>query len=156
VSVVIAGEGDLREPLLARIRETQAPVRLVGSLDRESMATALAAADAVAIPSVVDRAGNVDGLPNTLLEALASGRAVVASQVAGIPDVVAHEVNGLLVPPSDAAALAGALERLAREPATRERLARAARETALRRLTWGESARAFEEAYAQASALDPR
>jgi len=156
VRVVIAGIGDLRPELLARIRETGAPLRLVGSLDRGSMANALAAADIVAIPSVVDRAGNVDGLPNTLLEALAAGRPVVASRVAGIPDVVEHDVNGLLVPPGDPAALAGALDRLVREKATRERLARAARETAVRRLTWEEAARSFEEAYAQAAALDPR
>ena len=155
-SVVIAGEGDLRSELLSRIRETGAPVRLLGSLDRDSMATALAAADVVAVPSVVDRAGNVDGLPNALLEALAAGKAVVASRVAGIPDVVEHDVNGLLVPPGDPAALLAALERLHREEPTRRRLARAARETALRRLTWEEAARCFEEAYAQAATLDPR
>jgi glycosyltransferase involved in cell wall biosynthesis len=105
---------------------------------------------------VVDRAGNVDGLPNTLLEALAAGRPVVASRVAGIPDIVEHDVNGLLVPPGDSAALAGALDRLVREAGTRARLARAARETAVHRLTWEEAARCFEEAYAQAAALDPR
>ena len=44
-------------------------MRLVGALDRETMAAALAAADVVVVPSVVDRAGNVDGLPNALLEA---------------------------------------------------------------------------------------
>jgi glycosyltransferase involved in cell wall biosynthesis len=156
VSVAIAGDGDLRQELLSRIRERAAPVRLLGSLDRDSMANALAAADVVAIPSVVDRAGNVDGLPNTLLEALAAGRAVVASRVAGIPDVVEHDVNGLLVPPRDPAALAAALERLAGEPGTRRRLAGAARETALRRLTWEEAARRFEEAYAQAATLESR
>jgi len=156
VSVVIAGEGDLRSELLFRIRERGVPVRLVGSLDREAMADALVAADVVAVPSVVDRAGNVDGLPNALLEAFAAGRAVVASRVAGIPDLVEHDVTGLLVPPGDPAALAAALDRLAREPATRRRLGRAAREDALRRLSWDEAARRFEEGYAEAAALDTR
>jgi glycosyltransferase involved in cell wall biosynthesis len=156
LEVAIAGEGDLRPALLALIERTGAPVRLLGKLDRETTADALRAADVVAVPSRVDRAGNVDGLPNTLLEALASGRAVVASRVAGIPDVVEDDVTGLLVPPDDPAALAAALERLAREPGTRERLARAARETAVRGLTWDQAARRFEEGYAQAATLDAR
>ena len=99
VYVALAGEGDLRTELAARTATTSAPVRLVGALDRASVAAALAAADIVVVPSVVDRAGNVDGLPNVLLEAMAAGRAVVASRVAGIPDVVTDGVDGILVPP---------------------------------------------------------
>ena len=60
------------------------------------------------VPSVVDSGGNVDGLPNTLLEALAAARPVVASAIAGIPEVVTDDVNGLLVPEQDVDALAGA------------------------------------------------
>ena len=110
----------------------------------------------VVVPSVVDRAGNVDGLPNTLLEALASGRPVVASRVAGIPDVVQDEANGLLVPEKDAEALAAALRRLAREPETRQRLGREARRRAVESLSWDAAARRFEECYAQAATLDAR
>jgi glycosyltransferase involved in cell wall biosynthesis len=131
-------------------------VLLPGNLERAALASALAASDAVAVPSVVDRAGNVDGLPNALLEAMAAGRPVVATRVAGIPDVVEHDVNGLLVPARDPAALAAALERLAREPETRARLAAAARATAETRLTWSAAAQAFEESYAQAAALAAR
>lgn len=156
IQLVIAGEGDLRAELAALIEKTRAPARLVGALDRESLANALAAADVVAIPSVVDRAGNVDGLPNSLLEALAAGKAVVASRVAGIPDVVEDGVTGLLLPPGDSAALAAALELLRREPETRARLARGARQLALRRLSWAEAARGFEESYVQAAALAAR
>jgi phosphatidyl-myo-inositol dimannoside synthase len=156
VRVVIAGEGDLRASLLEQIKASHAPVTLIGSLDRETMAAALAGADVVVIPSVVDRAGNVDGLPNTLLEAMASGRAVVATRVAGIPDVVVDEVNGLLVPEKDVDALAAALRRLAREPETRARLGQAARRWAVERLSWEVAARRFEDAYAQAAALDAR
>jgi glycosyltransferase involved in cell wall biosynthesis len=105
---------------------------------------------------VVDRSGNVDGLPNVVLEALAAGRPVVASRVAGIPDVIDDGVNGLLVPEADAAALAAALRRLADDPPTRARLGCAGRRDALARRTWTETARALEECYAQAATLDSR
>ena len=113
VHVALAGEGDLRTELAARTATASAPVRLVGALDRASVAAALAAADIVVVPSVVDRAGNVDGLPNVLLEAMAAGRAVIASRVAGIPDVVTDGVDGILVEEKDVAGLAAALARLA-------------------------------------------
>mgnify|MGYP001209265226 CR=1 FL=1 len=74
----------------------------------------------------------------------------------GVPELVEDGATGLLVPPKDPLALAAALERLRNEPATRERLARAARETAIRRFTWDEAARRYEEGYAQAAALDAR
>jgi len=108
------------------------------------------------VPSVVDRAGNVDGLPNALLESLAAGRAVLATRAGGIPDVVRHEENGLLVAEKDAEALAMSLRRLIREPLTRARLGEAARREAVERLSWEAAARRFEECYVQAAALDPR
>ena len=156
IEVVLAGEGDLRAELQALALSLHAPVRLVGALDRATMAGALAEADVVVVPSVVDRAGNVDGLPNALLEAMASGRPLVATTAGGIPDVVSHEANGLLVPEKDAPALAAALRRLIREPETRARLGRQARADAVERLSWEAAARRFEECYAQASALDAR
>jgi glycosyltransferase involved in cell wall biosynthesis len=156
VHVVIIGDGDLRGDLERRARDLASPVTFAGALERGEAARALAAADVMAVPSVVDRAGNVDGLPNAMLEGLASGRAVVASRVAGIPDVVEDGVNGLLVPPGDAPALAAALRRLAAEPETRARLGREARRRAEDRMSWRAAARAFEESYAQAAALDAR
>jgi glycosyltransferase involved in cell wall biosynthesis len=154
--LLIAGAGDLRARLERRAQPLAGRVRFTGTLDRETVARALAAADVVAVPSVVDRSGNVDGLPNVLLEALAAGRAVVASRVAGMPDVVTHDLNGLLVPPGDPAALAEALERLRDDAALRTRLGAAARRDAAERLSWEAAARAFEECYAQAAALVAR
>ena len=55
---------------------------------------------------MVDRRGDRDGLPNVVLEAMASGVAVVASDVAAVADAVEHDVTGLLVPPGDPGALA--------------------------------------------------
>jgi glycosyltransferase involved in cell wall biosynthesis len=151
--LVIAGKGDLRGALEGQARALGAAVSFPGALERGEMAAALRGADAVAVPSVVDSAGNVDGLPNALLEALAAGKAVVASRVAGIPDVVEDGVSGLLTPPGDAAAVAAALDRLRGEPETVARLGRAARALAESRLTWDAAARAFEECYDQAAAL---
>ena len=154
VRVVIAGEGDLRASLEEQARALRAPVSFAGKLDRGAVAETLAAADAVVVPSVVDRAGNVDGLPNVLLEAMACGRAVVATRVAGIPDVVRDGADGLLVPPGDPLALALALARLLTDVALRVQLGSEARRSAERRLSWPAAARAFEEAYVQAAALD--
>jgi len=156
VRLAIAGAGDLEGALRERSREASAPTRFVGPLERDDVANALAAADVVAVPSVRDAAGNVDGLPNVLLEALASGRAVVASRVAGIPDVVRDGENGLLVPPGNPGALADALSRLAADAPLRERLGRAARRTAETRLSWDVAVDAFEECYERATALDAR
>ena len=74
--------------------------------------------------------------PLKVYEYMAAGRAVVASRVGQLETLIRHDVNGLLCPPGDAAALAGALERLRCEPALRARLGRAARATVLRTHTW--------------------
>lgn len=150
VFVALVGEGDLRGELQSQIDAKRVPARLVGALPREKTAAALATADIVAVPSVVDRSGNVDGLPNALLEALACGRAVVASRVAGIPDVIEDGATAILTPPGDVDALAQALARLRDDKMTRARLGEAARQLATSRLTWKAAAAAFEECYALA------
>lgn len=70
-----------------------------------------------------------EGLPNALMEAMATGRACVASGVGGVLSLLEHERSGLLVPPGDPAALAAALERLLLDEGLRRRLGSAARET---------------------------
>jgi glycosyltransferase involved in cell wall biosynthesis len=68
-------------------------------------------------------------LPMAMLEAMAAGRAVVASSVGGIPETIVDGDNGLLVPPRDEAALARALEQVVGDEALRARLAGRARAT---------------------------
>ena len=63
-----------------------------------------------------------EGVPRVLLEAMASGLAIVVSNVAGVPTLVQHEVNGLLVPPAEPTAIAAALDRLIRDADDRRRL----------------------------------
>jgi sugar transferase (PEP-CTERM/EpsH1 system associated) len=111
-------------PLLEAARERLAQAGVADQAwlpgDRADVAALLPHFDLFALPS------QAEGISNTLLEAMACGCAPVATDVGGNPELVAHEANGLLVPPRDSAALAAALARLVREPALRQRLAEAA------------------------------
>jgi glycosyltransferase involved in cell wall biosynthesis len=71
-----------------------------------------------------------EGSPNSVLEAMAVARPIIATRVGGVADIVTNEANGLLVPPGDAAALAAALTRLASDEALRTRLGAAAQNAA--------------------------
>ena len=89
------------------------------------------AADVVVVPSRVDARNDRDGLPNVVLEAMASGRPVVASDVAAIGTAVVHGQTGLLVPPDDPDRLAAALDLLGADRALRRSLGHGARLAAL-------------------------
>jgi glycosyltransferase involved in cell wall biosynthesis len=93
---------------------------------RRDVAAVLAGSHIVTLPSYRE------GLPKALLEALAAGRPIVTTDVPGCREAVVHGENGLLVPPRDAAALAGALAVLIRDPALRRRFGAAGRRLAER------------------------
>jgi glycosyltransferase involved in cell wall biosynthesis len=76
-----------------------------------------------------------EGVPTTLIEAAASGRAIVATELPGCCTTVHHERNCLLVPPNDAQALAQAVARLSQHPALREKMGAAGRKIVLERFT---------------------
>lgn len=154
--LAIVGDGDLSSDLEATGLSRQSSLTLAGRFSRTEIRDALLCADIVAVPSIVDTKGNVDGLPNVLLEAMAAGRAIVASRVAGIPDVINDGVEGILVPPKNPAALRAALVSLAGDPARRAELGEAASRRAIRDLTWERVAENFEDAYVQAQALAQR
>jgi len=122
VTLLLAGEGDALPRLRRETRELglDAMVRWLGF--RRDAADVLAAADVVALPS------REEGFPNTLLEAMALGRAVVATPVDGIPELVIDGETGLLVPVGDPERLAAALARLLGDDALRRRLGEAGRE----------------------------
>jgi colanic acid/amylovoran biosynthesis glycosyltransferase len=125
--VVVVGDGPLRADLE---RRAGAGVVFLGARGKEDLAAEYARASIALYPSVPAANGDRDGLPVALLEAMSAGCAVIASAVPGIVDVVEHEVNGLLVAPGDAAALAAALDRLLADPELAERLGQAAARTA--------------------------
>jgi glycosyltransferase involved in cell wall biosynthesis len=150
--LVIAGYGDLREELERRAAKlgVTASVRFPGQLERERAARYIAAASVHVVPSIRDQRGNVDGLPNALLEGMGTGRPIVASRVAGIPDVISDGQHGLLTPERDPAALAEAIGRLLGDRELAERLGAAARRRVLEELTWDIAAERFERAYERA------
>lgn len=151
VRLVLAGRGDLREELaaLARGLGVQEHVVLLGAVERDRLPALFRSCDVLAVPSMRDEKGNVDGLPNVVLEGMASGAAIVASRVAGIPQVIADGEHGILVPEKDPAALAAAIIRLLREEETRARLGRAARRRVEEELNWPAVAQEFAQIYAR-------
>jgi glycosyltransferase involved in cell wall biosynthesis len=151
-ALVIGGYGDLREELERRANElgVGARVHFPGQLDRDSAARYISAADVYVVPSIRDQGGNVDGLPNALLEGMGAGRPIVASAVAGIPEVIDDGVHGLLVHERDPAALAMAIARLLGDRALAQRLGVAARQRILDELTWDATAERFEAVYRSA------
>lgn len=149
--VVIAGEGDLDAELAARAAPQGGRVRLIGNQSQDEIARLAAAADVIAVPSVHDEAGNVDGLPNFALEALASGTPVIATRVGGLPSAITDGVTGRLVAERDAAALAGGIRELLCRPADARRLGDAARAHVVTAFGWDRVAARMEAAYDHAA-----
>jgi glycosyltransferase involved in cell wall biosynthesis len=88
----------------------------------------------------------MEGLPAVLLEAMATGMPVITTETCGMPDVVENEFNGLLIPPGNASAVEGAIERLAKSAELRRKLGENARET-MKRYTWERAGRQLETLY---------
>lgn len=80
-----------------------------------------------ALPCLVAADGDRDGIPNVLAEAMSTGLAVVTTAVSGIPELVRHNIDGLMVPERNPQALATALQNLLQDQAQRQRLGAAAR-----------------------------
>jgi glycosyltransferase involved in cell wall biosynthesis len=148
--LALGGGGDL-EPALrerARAQPVADRVRFLGVLNQTEVAEYLAAADVAVVPSVRDEDGNVDGLPNFVLEALASGTAVVTTTAGGIGSVVTPGVTAEIVPQKDGIALAAAVTRLLADPDRRRVLGDSARREALDKRGWDRVAARFEAIYA--------
>jgi glycosyltransferase involved in cell wall biosynthesis len=139
--VALAGEGTKRAALEARAQELglSKHVRFLGQL--EEVGPLLAAADAVVLPS------RWEGLPLGLLEAMARDKPVVASAVGGIPELIEDQVNGRLVPPGDATALADVLESFHRKQDAAMRLGRRGGERMREGYTWERVVEEFEGVY---------
>lgn len=124
-TLTLVGDGPERPLIEARATEAgiSDALEITGYLSQSAVADRLGEGDVFVLPSFAE------GLPVVLMEAMASGLPVVATRIAGVSELVEDGVSGLLVPPGDATALAGAICRLFGDAALRERLAAAGRQT---------------------------
>lgn len=146
-TLAIAGDGALRGALEQRAQELGLgqKIHFLGQL--EDVGPLFAAADAVVLPSLWE------GLPLTMLEAMARGRPVVATTVGGIPEVIRHGENGQLVAPGDAIALADALELYHRRTDRATRMGLAGAELVSSEYTWQAVVDGFEAVYDEVMGL---
>ena len=118
----IVGTGPDGAELENQIKEAglSGTVRLVGSRSQAGLVELLAQTQIFVFPAIRERSGDSDNLPTVIIEAMASGLPVVATRVAGIPEIVAENQNGLLVDEQSPDQLARALGRLIDDPALRQ------------------------------------
>jgi len=148
----IVGDGPERERLERSIADAGCAgrIELAPSVTHRELPGEYRASHIVVVPSVTAKDGDRDGLPNVVLEAMASGRPVIATGVGAIPTVVIHDETGFLVPPGDAGALARGIERLGKSAPLRRRLGDAARQRVEERFELKQCAGQFCEALAEA------
>jgi glycosyltransferase involved in cell wall biosynthesis len=121
VRLTLVGDGPLQASLRRRAQYLglEARVHFAGAVGQDDMPGHYVAADVFCLPSFAE------GVPVVLMEAMATGRPVVATRIAGIPELVDDGGSGLLVTPGSVSELAGALERLATSPSVRAKMGRA-------------------------------
>lgn len=127
---VVAGDGPLRAELEALLVAygLEDRVRLLGAVPESTVGELLSRASVFVLPSRVQEDGQMDGIPVALMEAMATGVPVVASDISGIPELVENQRSGILVPPGDAEAVATAVRALLASPDAARRMGARGRE----------------------------
>jgi glycosyltransferase involved in cell wall biosynthesis len=142
---IIAGSGPLQQQLQKQIDELKLTdrVKLTGQeIKQEDIPAFMHTGDIYCLPCVWAEDGDIDGLPQMLMEAMACGLPAVSTRLVGIPDLCIHEKTGLLVEPGNVQQIADAIMRLHSNPAEAQTLARGARQ-------W------IQEKFDLATSLDP-
>jgi glycosyltransferase involved in cell wall biosynthesis len=150
VRLVVIGDGALRAALEERARAEGVADRVAFTGLRPDVERLLPAIDVVVFPSLFE------GLPIALLEAMAAGRCIVATDIPGIVEAVRPEREALIVPRADVAALAGALARVASDAELRQRLGAAARRRFADEFTAARMVERYGAVYREALAVSGR
>jgi phosphatidylinositol alpha-mannosyltransferase len=148
LALVVAGDGGDRDALDLLPAPARARVAMLGTVPNDDLPPYLAGADVFVAPALGQESFGI-----ALVEAMAAGVPVVASDIPGYREVVRDGVDGLLVPPRDPGALAAAMARVLDDPELASTLARAGRERA-REFSWDVVAPAIEARYRRATGSD--
>jgi colanic acid/amylovoran biosynthesis glycosyltransferase len=129
LSLQFVGDGPLLPEAQALVQTLglSGIVEFRGGLEHSSALALLAESDAFILPSITASDGNMEGVPVSIMEAMALQKPVISTWHSGIPELVEHGVSGLLVPEQDVETLSRAIEVLADNPAERARLGAAGR-----------------------------
>jgi colanic acid/amylovoran biosynthesis glycosyltransferase len=151
-TLTIAGEGPMLEELkaLAGALGIGERVRFVGFLDQPQLRELYAASHLFLHPSELGADGDQEGVPNSMLEAMAAGLPVLATFHGGIPEAVEHGRTGFLVNEQDDVALGAAMLELARDTSRSSAISAAAAESVRRNFDLAEQTRVLEGYYAEA------
>ena len=129
VHCTIIGDGPERQRLLRQRSALglDGQVELTGALPQSAVKRHMATATLLVMPCIVTRQGSADGIPNVLMEAMASGLPVISTTISGIPELVEDGLNGRLIEPGDPELLGDAIVELLADAARQERFASAGR-----------------------------
>jgi glycosyltransferase involved in cell wall biosynthesis len=124
-SLRIAGSGPQEGLLREQVADLSLAdrIRFEGTLRHDLALDWLRGLDIFALACRLDPAGDMDGIPVVLIEAMACGTPVISTRISGIPELIEHDVSGILSKPGDASSLAAGLQRMAVDPELRLRLA---------------------------------
>jgi glycosyltransferase involved in cell wall biosynthesis len=147
--LMVIGGGDLQEALVGQVADLGLSDRVHFLGPRRDLGDLLGAMDVFVMPSLWE------GLPLSLVLAMGAGLPVVATTVAGIPEVVESGRTGLLVAPGDVVALGAALSTIATDHAARERMGRDARASVLPRFNVEGYVQAIVDLYDRLLSVDP-
>ncbi len=153
----IVGYGPL-QPDMERLIRTLGlgeTLSLCGKKTLEEVVDLYQHATIFALPCQVADDGDRDGIPNVFMEAMAMGLPVVSTDVSGIPELIHHNRNGLLVPQQNAESLAKALGRLLENPELRYTLGRAGRDTIVQNFSSVQSSRRLKELFSECMHAQP-
>ncbi len=155
-TLTVAGEGPLRAALGGMARELRIAehVRFTGFLSQPDLRALFAASHIFLHPSETAGEGDQEGVPNAMLEAMASGLPVIATRHGGIPEAVEDQVSGLLVKEREHAAVTAAMLRLTREPALYTSMGAVASQRVREKFDLHKQTRLLEELYAEVATPD--
>lgn len=145
--LLIVGDGPLRAEMEQLATDLRVRARFTGVQTPDEVLQHMRSADMLAAPSIVTERGDAEGLPITIMEALATGLPVVAFPSGGSGEGVVDGVTGRLLPAGDEGALGAAITGLLQDEQARSRMAAAARALALEEFSLEKQTRRLEDIY---------